>query len=83
MDFLEQMQQKIAETKNGFEYFLLSIGVFFLTASIFNWDWMFEPPYTHKNFIGRTFGRTAYRYFNGFFSIIMIVIALFLLIRQK
>jgi hypothetical protein len=83
MDFLEQMQQKIAETKNGFEYFLLGIGIFFLIASIFNWDWMFEPPYTHKNFVGRVFGRTAYRYFNGFLSVMMIVIAVFLLIHSK
>jgi hypothetical protein len=82
VDLIEQIQQKIAETKNSFEYIILGLGILFLLSTIFDWDWMYDPPYTHKNFIGRAFGRTAYRIFNGVLSIMMIVIAVFLLVQQ-
>ena len=45
-----------------YELFFLAVGLFFMIAAWFDWDWIFEPPYNSvKNPIGFWFGRKAYR----------------------
>ena len=61
------------------EYFYGVLGFLCLIAAISNMDFIFEPPYTTKNVIGRRFGRTAYRWFMGIMWLILVILSAYLL----
>ncbi len=61
------------------EYFYGSIGLWILVTAILNNDFIFEPPYTTKNVIGRRFWRNAYRWFMGIIWLILVVLSVYLL----
>lgn len=61
------------------EYFYGSLGLLCLITAILNTNFIFEPPYTTKNVIGRRFGRTAYRWFMGIMWLILVVLSVYVL----
>ena len=80
----EKLRQLVAENPPLYlGWFTLGVGIFILTASVFNWDWIFKGhSYNLQKIegISNMFGRGIARIYFGIGGIVCIILGIILLV---